>query len=772
MQVKSVNSAITVLIAVVIAVTVAAGVLWVSQNTYNTVFKEQKVAMSNVVKQSMAGLDDYMGQTESMTKMLASQQVVIDALSGGDILGADWMFKDLLAVSEGYWAAFIFDKHGKVVAGYNAKGKNMAGADRSSRGYVKSVLGGEKMYVSKDILKSKSGGGILIFAVAAAVYDHSGEIVGGVGLFPKWESFTTKFIDPFRVGKSGYAFMLDSKGRIISHAVNKNLYLKDLTKYGFVQTALNEKNGGVAYEWEGRTKYMVFETHPKTDWTIAMSAYEDDLAAASILQRNYLTIGGAIVALLMIAIMVFFIRKLVTNPVKGVLQYASEVADGHLDAKLEGSYRFEFDSLSEQIETMVGELKTKLGFSDGVLGGLTLPCALVGPDYKMLWANSYICTLLEKSGQPDDYVGVVSGEFFWNDASRETLSNRAIKERKALDAEVNYTTPSGKEKIVHVTSTPFYDMDGTLLGSLAIWYDMTEIRTQQKMIEQQNIRIAQAADEAEIVSQSLSSAAEQLSAQIEHATQGADVQKARAQETATAMEEMNTTVFEVAKNASMAAEEADNAMENATKGETIVGQVIESVSEVQNQADNLKESMEGLGSHAADIGKILEVISDIADQTNLLALNAAIEAARAGEAGRGFAVVADEVRKLAEKTMTATSEVGAAINKIQVMTKENVAATDKAADSVARSTELANESGNALKAIVQRVEVAADQVRSIATAAEQQSATSEEINAATEDINEVATQSSQIMIEATQAVQEVATMASRLNAIIEEMAAK
>ncbi len=772
MQLKSVNSVISILIAVVILGTVSAGVLWVTNNTYETVFKEQKVAMGNVVDQAMVGLDDYIAQTENMTRMLATQQVVKDALGGGDILGADWMFKDLLTVSEGYWAAFIFDTNGKVVAGYNAKGKNMAGADRSSRGYVKEALSGKGLYVSKDILKSKSGGGILIFAVSIPVYDHSGEVIGGVGLFPKWEAFTSKFLDPFRVAKSGYAFMLDGKGRIISHAVNKKLYLKDLTKYGFVQTALTQKNGGVEYEWDGRTKYMVFKSQPKTGWIIAMSAYETDMAAASLVQRNYLTVGGAIVAVLLLCIMIVIIRKLITTPVKGVLDYASEVAEGNLDAKLEGKYRFEFESLSGQIEAMVLELKNKLGFSEGVLSGLTLPCTLVGPDFKILWSNKYMCDILEKTGAPEDYEGLLSGDFFYGDPTRETLSNRAIQERTALDSEIEYTSPSGGIKNIEVTSTPFYDMDGTLLGSMAIWYDMTEIRTQQKMIEKQNVRISQAADEAEMVSQNLSSAAEELSAQIEHATDGAEVQKARAQETATAMEEMNTTVFEVAKNASMAAEEADTAMANAQEGEKIVSQVIAAVGEVQQQADSLKISMEGLGSHAADIGKILGVITDIADQTNLLALNAAIEAARAGEAGRGFAVVADEVRKLAEKTMDATREVDSAINKIQVMTKENVTSTEKAAVLVTRSTDLANQSGSALSEIVGRVEVAADQVRSIATAAEQQSATSEEINLATEDINKVADQSSEIMAEATQAVQEVASMASKLNAVIEGMVIK
>ncbi len=773
MQIKSVNTAITVLIAVVIAVTVASGVWWVSNDTYQTVSKEQQNAMRNVVKQTMTALDGYIEQTESQTRMLASQQAVIDALTGHDMLSADWLFKDLINNSDGYWAAFAFDKNGNVVAGYNAKGKNMAGADRSNRGYVKAVLSGKsESFLSKDILISKSGGGILIFAAANVVYDHTGEIIGGVGIFPKWEGFTSKFIDPFRIGKSGYGFMLDGKGRIIAHAVNKKLYLKDLSKYGFVQTALNDKNGVSTYEWEDRNKLMVFETLPKTGWVMVMSAYEDDLASAATSQRNTLAIGGTIVALLLIGIMVFIIRKLVTAPVKSVLAYASSVADGDLSATLEGTYQFEFKELSEQIETMVGELKNKLGFSDGVLNGLTLPCALIAPDFNTLWANEQMCALLEKTGDPKSYVGRKSGDFFYGDSNRETLSNRAIKERAQLNSEIEYEAPSGKKLNIQVTATPFYDMDGEMLGSLAIWVDMTEIRTQQKQIEEQNARISQAAEEAEEVSQRLSSAAEELSAQIEQAKGGSDTQRARAEETATAMEQMNSTVLEVAQNASMAAEEADTAKANAQGGEGLVSQVIEAVGDVQNQANSLKVSMEELGVQAADIGNVLEVITDIADQTNLLALNAAIEAARAGEAGRGFAVVADEVRKLAEKTMSATGEVGTVITKIQSMTKENVAATERAVQSVSKSTELANDSGRALSEIVSGVEMAADQVRAIATAAEEQSATSEEINRATDEINQIATESSQVMDEASKAIQEVAAMASRLNNVIEGMAIK
>lgn len=771
MKMKSVNTAIALLISLSMAVSILMAVLWVNYDTRQTVFEEGKESMNNMVAQTMAALDNYIVQTDEMVRMLASQQAVAEALSGRDALPASWLFKDFLSTSDGYWAAFAFDRNGMVVAGYNAKGKNMAGADRSSRGYVKAVLSGKSdHYLSNDILISKSGGGILIFAAASVVRDHTGEIVGGVGLFPKWENFTSKFVDPFRVAGRGYAYMLDQKGRVIAHALNKDLYLDDLSDQNFAKVALGAKTGETTYIWEGREKYMVFKTAPKTGWKVVMSAYEEDLAAAAHNQRNKLAVGGVALGILLVSALIFAMRRTIINPVKNILGFASEVTGGNLQARLEGNYKFELKSLAEQVETMVQELKNKLGFSQGVLNGLALPCSILGPDHKLIWVNKQMLELVGRDGSPGDYVGVTGGNFFYDNENddKEVLSDNAIREQRQKEAEIEYAR-GGTPKNVHVVTTPFYDMDEKLLGALGIWIDITEIRTQQKQIEEQNGRISQAASEAEEVSQRLSSAAEELSAQIEQAKKGADTQRGRVEETASAMEQMNSTVLEVAQNAGSAAEEADTAKQNAQDGEDIVRQMIVAVGGVQDQADNLKRSMEELGRQASDIGKVLEVITDIADQTNLLALNAAIEAARAGEAGRGFAVVADEVRKLAEKTMTATSEVGAAISKIQTMTQDNVAATEKAVFSVSQSTELANRSGQALVEIVGRVEVAADQVRAIATAAEEQSATSEEINRATDEINQIALEASQVMDQATSAVLEVATMASRLNSIIESM---
>ncbi len=279
----------------------------------------------------------------------------------------------------------------------------------------------------------------------------------------------------------------------------------------------------------------------------------------------------------------------------------------------------------------------------------------------------------------------------------------------------------------------------------------------------------QAASSIEGVVERLTSASEQLAAQVEEASRGAEEQKNRTSETATAMEEMNVTVLEVARNASHAADGSDKARKRAQDGSEIVGQAVAAIGQVQTRAEDMMENLGRLGQQAEDIGRIMNVISDIADQTNLLALNAAIEAARAGDAGRGFAVVADEVRKLAEKTMTATKEVGDAITAIQGGTRSNIQGMEQAAQAVGEATALANKSGDSLREIVALVEEAADQVRSIATAAEEQSAASEEINRSVEDINRISSETSEVMNQSAQAIGELANQSMDLQQLVAKL---
>ena len=256
---------------------------------------------------------------------------------------------------------------------------------------------------------------------------------------------------------------------------------------------------------------------------------------------------------------------------------------------------------------------------------------------------------------------------------------------------------------------------------------------------------------------------------IKTSSHGAYNQLQRTTEAATAMEEMNSTVIEVARNAASAAQSADSARHNADTGYKVVEDVVAAITEVDNKANTLKISLNTLGEQAQSIGQIMDVISDIADQTNLLALNAAIEAARAGEAGRGFAVVADEVRKLAEKTMTATKEVEAAVHAIQTGTRDNIKGMEETSLSVQKSTEFATKAGESLHAILDIVATTSDKVSSIATASEEQSATSEEISRGTEEINRIAEETSSLMEEAEKAVTELSHLVDETKKLVKEL---
>lgn len=196
---------------------------------------------------------------------------------------------------------------------------------------------------------------------------------------------------------------------------------------------------------------------------------------------------------------------------------------------------------------------------------------------------------------------------------------------------------------------------------------------------------------------------------------------------ATASEEMSATSGDIARNCLYAAESAQKATEQTHSGSQLVQGSSRLMENIAQRVNVSSQTVEGLGKRSDQIGAIVNTIQDIADQTNLLALNAAIEAARAGEQGRGFAVVADEVRALAERTTKATKEIAAMIKAIQSETQSAVNSMSEGVDEVKRGTVETARSGEALEDILNKINELTMQISQVATAAEEQTATTQEI---------------------------------------------
>ena len=247
--------------------------------------------------------------------------------------------------------------------------------------------------------------------------------------------------------------------------------------------------------------------------------------------------------------------------------------------------------------------------------------------------------------------------------------------------------------------SPIYDQHQTFLGSMATWSVITEKLAQEKRekelteglkvtisaVSQNAQALASASEELTAVSQQMSSNSEETAAQSNVVASAAEQVSKNVATVATSAEEMSASVKEIAKNANDAAKVATEAV------------VV---------ASNTNKTIMKLGESSIEIGKVIKVITSIAQQTNLLALNATIEAARAGEAGKGFAVVANEVKELAKQTASATEDISQKIEAIQTDTKGAVTAIDQISKVIGQINDISS---------------------TIASAVEEQSATTNEI---------------------------------------------
>ncbi|GGN37486.1 MULTISPECIES: methyl-accepting chemotaxis protein [Marinomonas] len=207
---------------------------------------------------------------------------------------------------------------------------------------------------------------------------------------------------------------------------------------------------------------------------------------------------------------------------------------------------------------------------------------------------------------------------------------------------------------------------------------------------------------------------------------------------ASAVTEMAAATHEIAGNAEQTAKAAGHSVELGNKGSAQVQKSRHSTYELANEVSAATQQIADLDKHAQQISGILATIIGIAEQTNLLALNAAIEAARAGEHGRGFAVVADEVRTLSQRTHASTEEIQKMIELLQEQTSRAVVSMQNSSAKAQTSVADADAATQSLEEIANAIISISDMATQIATAAEEQTAVTNEISQNSEIIRQVA----------------------------------
>lgn len=265
---------------------------------------------------------------------------------------------------------------------------------------------------------------------------------------------------------------------------------------------------------------------------------------------------------------------------------------------------------------------------------------------------------------------------------------------------------------------------------------------------------------------SLSDVTEKMNAIAEHSDAAFEQQQDEISQIVVAVSEMSSASREVSQNITQSATATSDVRDENIKCENTVKDAIGTLHTLSAKLDEATNTMNEVAQNSDDVSTVLDVINGIAEQTNLLALNAAIEAARAGEQGRGFAVVADEVRSLATRTQESTEQIKEMIDRLQAGTRSGVDVMQQSQEFAQQAVDRSTEAGDSLTDISRNISLINDKNLQIASAAEEQSCVSEEVNTKMSGVSEAASENAASVKRSVESTHDVSLAANQLHELV------
>jgi PAS domain S-box-containing protein len=765
--------------------------------TMNTQVNDIRGMTSNSYDLSKNKLNGDLNLLRSRFAALGTPAIVDGKITyGGQVINDNFQIVDSIEKDMGSKAT-VFQKIGDKAIRVStnvigADGKRAIGTQISDVVYDAVINKGQTYYGTADVVGKK-------YVVAYEPIKNSrGEIIGilfvGVPEDTVYGPLKEQ-IRSIKVGKSGYLYVMDSKGNLIVHPTAAGTNLADSNDFAkkMIQNkdAVKTSTTRIDYEFQGKNAIAYYTYFAPTDWIIAARVDLADFSGPVDNLRN------AIVIILIISIgagafiasrfgnsiarrmgdLVELGRKVrtgdfaaaaqeidensrmvsggdeigevseaFTGVVNNIQLFSDEIislsnatTEGRLNTrgdagKFQGEYATMIQGLNSTINTIVGHIDV-----------IPVPAFIVDRDFSILYANKMAASVAGIT--PKEMVGTNCYNHFKTPQCRTPAcaTGKCMQTGKMESSETE-AHPQGKKLDIAYTGLPISDMTGKNVGAMEFITDLTSIkesaRLAQKKIEDaltfingEMDKIQGGAAEANANVEEVSAGAGQVAKNATAVSVNVEKSLEAINQVQSAMEDLSHTIQDVATRAESTAKIVHDTSEYSKDGMNLARKTEQGMQGITKSSNDVNQIILEIKSQMDKISEIVSLITDLANQTNLLALNAAIEAARAGDAGRGFAVVATEVKSLAVESRSSAERISDMIENLQSQTNSAVDAVSSANAGVKEGSVALQNTVASFTRIAESIDQISRNVGDVASATEEQAASVEEITASVSEVN-------------------------------------